>query len=234
MNIPSTLRHFAAIADFLFPPTCYGCGATLPEGSRYICPVCAAALPRTGYEKLHDNPVADRLAGKIPFRQASSHFFYTHTGIVGTLVQDFKYRQVPGLARELGRMMGAELNDTPLITETDILMPVPLHWTRRMRRGYSQTRMIARGISETTGLPVSDDLAAIRPHRTQTHLTPEQRLRNTEGVFRLRHPENYASAKILIIDDICTTGATLIAAADAILAASPDSALSMLTLASPS
>ena len=74
-------------------------------------------------------------------------------------------------------------------------------------------------------------LTAVRPHRTQTALTEEQRRRNVSGIFRLRHPEMLAGKHLLILDDVCTTGATLTAASEAVLSASPTARLSLLTLA---
>lgn len=181
-----------------------------------------------------------RFAGKFPFTRAAGHFFYAPDSSLSQLIQNFKYRNLPLLARRMGQIMGDDLNLSGFISDIDVIIPIPIHWTKRLRRGYNQTELIAEGISQVCHIPVSNDLYARRPHHTQTHLSHEQRLANTGGIFRLRHPEKYEGKHILLLDDVCTTGATLTSAADAICSAlkieitsSPSplaSRLSLLTL----
>lgn len=222
---------FSNIIDLLIPPKCHVCGETLLHSERFVCTQCCAALPRTMYHVRKDNPVEMRFAGKFPFRRASSHFFYTRSSALSTLIHDFKYRNFPSLARKLGSVMGDELTLAGFLNDIDYIMPLPIHWTRRLSRGYNQTEHIALGVSDISGIPVSTDLRTRRAHRTQTNLTPEQRLLNTQSLFTLKKPERYTGKHILLIDDVCTTGATLTSAANAILSANPHTDISLLTLA---
>lgn len=219
------------IIDLLIPPKCHICGDILMPDEHFVCRPCIAALPRTSYHTRPDNPVEMRFAGLFPFENASGHFFYSRGSSVASLIHDFKYRNFPGLARRMGQIMAADLTTSAFLQDMDFICAVPLHWVKRMRRGYNQTERMACGISDISGIRVSRDLIARKRHRTQTHLTNEERRKNVEGIFRLKHPERYAGKHILLIDDVCTTGATLTAAAESILRAAPTAKITILTLA---
>lgn len=228
MRIPESLIN---VIDLMIPPKCHICGDTLMTPERFLCARCAAALPRTLYHSRPGNPMEMRFAGRFPFERAAAHFFYTRDSALATLIHDFKYRNFPSLARRLGNIMGSEMARVGFLDDADCICPIPIHWSKLMRRGYNQTQHLARGIAETSGIAVSGDFIAARRHTTQTHLDPIARQKNTAGVFRLLHPERYAGKHIAILDDVCTTGATLTSAADTILAAAPTARISLLTLA---
>lgn len=219
------------IIDLLIPPKCHLCGDILLPEEQFICGPCAALLPRTHYHRVEGNPVEMRFAGKFPFERASGHFFYSRDSAVASLIQDFKYRNYPSLARRMGALMAEDLKLTGYFNDMDFIMPVPIHWYKKMRRGYNQTEYLARGLSDISGVGVSTDLVAVRGHKTQTGLTPEERIKNTTGIFKLRNAELYEGRHLLLIDDVCTTGSTLTSAADAVLVAAPGAKISLLTLA---
>lgn len=168
----------------------------------------------------------------IPFakiERATGVFFYTPDTKLSQLVQDFKYRHFPSLAIECGKIIGTELRDTGFFSGVDFLVPVPLFWFKKLRRGYNQTELIAEGIGRIIGLPVSRALRAVRPHPTQTGLDHEARRKNVAGKFRLADSRSFGGKHIMLVDDICTTGSTLVAAASAILSAQPYALVSALT-----
>lgn len=218
------------IIDFIFPRVCHICGASLLPGYKYVCAACIDALPRTGYHRQPGNNMEQRFAGLFPFHRASGHFFYVPGSDISSLIQDFKYRKMPGLARHLGHIMGEELFITPFLNGIDYIMPVPMHFIKQARRGYNQTHLLARGLSEATGIPVDLSLKASRPHRTQTSLTHEQRRRNTDSIFKLLHAERLAGRHVLLLDDVCTTGATLAAAATQLTSSPHGISVSLLSL----
>lgn len=172
-----------------------------------------------------------RFAGRFPFEKAASHFFYSPNSAMASLIHDFKYRDFPSLAKRLGVLIAEELNAIGWLNEIDIICPVPLHWWKHIRRGYNQSEHLARGIAQEADLTLSLELVARRHHPTQTLLDYDARQRNTMNLFSLHHPERYAGKRVLIVDDVCTTGATLGAAAEAFLKAQPEAKISLLTLA---
>lgn len=220
-----------SLLNFIIPATCHICGEMLSASQKFICPHCFLNLPRTLYHTRHMNPMEHKLAGLINFQRASGHFFYSPDSNMSTLVQDFKYRHFPSLARELGRITAKELLYSDFFNNIDAIIPVPIHWTKKAIRGYNQSELIARGLSDITNIPVVTNLYASRPHRTQTRLNPQQRKDNIKGIFKLKHPEEITGMHLLLIDDVCTTGATLAAAAETILYAAPSSKISILSLA---
>lgn len=223
----------AALVDLLCPPICHGCGRELVEGEQHLCMHCYSKLPRTNYMLMPDvsNPMTQRFAGIIPFEVASSWLFYSHGSMLSAIVQDFKYRAMPDIARKMGQWMGEELLMQGFFSDADAIMPVPIHWRRRLKRGYNQAEMIAKGVADTANLELITNLKAVRSHKTQTKMTLQERQNNLKGSFRLKNPENLRGRHIVLIDDICTTGATLLDAAEATLAAMPDCRLSLLSLA---
>lgn len=222
------MNPFAALIDVLLPRTCHICGESLLAHERFVCLDCLEKLPVTGYEKYWGNktavnsdlnPMETRFAGLIPMERACAPYFYTRDSALATLVHDFKYRGFSRLAAVMGELGAKALLPSGLFDGVEMLLPVPLHWRKKLKRGYNQTEMLAEGISKATGIPVSTQLKAVKPHRTQTSLTPEQRAENTRGVFELKSPESVHGKRVMLVDDICTTGATLQAASQAVVEA---------------
>ncbi len=221
----------SALIDFIFPPICHLCGDRLIPEERFLCHRCIADLPRTRYHTMADNPMEMRFAGKFPFVRASGYFFYAPGNRIAALIHDFKYRSYPSLARRAGEIMGRELLASGWLSDIDFVCPVPLHWWKYTSRGYNQAEEIAKGISREASIDLSLELTARRSHKSQTTFSHADRLKNVTGIFRLRNPERYAGKTILLVDDVCTTGATLTSAAEAILSAQPTCKLVLLTLA---
>lgn len=221
----------SVLFDLILPRRCHSCGDNLRETEKSICSECQAGLPRTFYHLRRENPVEQRLAGKVKFERATSFLFYSADSAVARIIHDFKYRGFAGLARDLGGIMGKELLKSGWLEGVDVVMGVPLHWSRLMKRGYCQTHELAQGLGASAGIPVSRDLKAIASHKSQTRLSHEERLRNVSGVFRLKNTDKYGGKTILLIDDVCTTGGTLTAAAEALREGCQDCKIVILSLA---
>lgn len=224
------MNALGSILEFIFPRQCHICGVTLGDTERYICATCLSRMPRTLFHRQPDNAMEQRFMGQFPYRQATGHFFYSRGSELAVLMHDLKYHRFPGLARYLGEVVATELLPTGFLSDIDVVVPVPMHPLKQARRGYNQTIEIARGISRVTSIEVAQNLRAVKGHRTQTSMTLEQRLKNTQGVFGVRRPDELDGQGVLLIDDVCTTGATLSAAATALTEACPNIELSLLTL----
>lgn len=218
------------LADYIFPRVCHLCDATLSPHERFVCTECIGKLPRTRYHSLDFNPMEERFAGIFPFTRATGHFFYSRGSGLSQLIQDMKYRNFPGIGERLGETAGVELFSTGFFDGIDMIVPVPMHFMKKARRGYNQTDHIAAGVGRASGITVAFPLKAARPHKTQTAMTLEQRRQNIDGTFRLTDPDSVRDKGVLLVDDVCTTGSTLTAAAETILAEEPTARLSMLTI----
>ena len=124
------------------------------------------------------------------------------------VIHHFKYRSKTRLARLLGRAMAGIIRADFVLNQADLIVPVPLHWWKRMRRGYNQSEILARVIGRETGMPVVPALGRARRTRTQTRLSEAARRKNVADAFALR-PGSVEDKKILLVDDVLTTGATL-------------------------
>lgn len=147
------MNFLSHIGDFMFPRTCHICGLGLSGSEKYVCTSCLSRLPRTNWHRLPDNGTEQRFLGLFPFRQATGHFFYSRDSDLSVLMHDLKYHGFRGLARYLGGVVATELLTTGFMTGIDALVPVPMHFMKKARRGYNQTEEIARGISKVTGNP---------------------------------------------------------------------------------
>lgn len=223
-----------SLADALLPRLCPVCGCSLVRGETLMCMACLAALPRTRMHLRRDNSITARLSRPgLELALAAAWFDYSRHSPYAAVIRDAKYHSMPRLAREAGRLFAQEMqaDGTPLLADIDVLLPVPMHWTKFMKRGYNQSYEAARGISLATGIPVGDNLRALRPHATQTRRTPDERRSNVGGIMALRHPADLQGLHIAIVDDVITTGATMADALRAVTSAAHPRALSVLSLA---
>lgn len=146
--------------------------------------------------------------------------FGIYAGPLKRAVRVFKYAGREALARPLAGFLASVVR-RPELKGIDLLVPVPLHFIRKHARGYNQAELLARALSADIGVPVADVLCRRRWTRPQAGLHREARRRNVAGVFAVRSSgaERLRGGRVLLIDDVCTTGATLEACARALRAA---------------
>lgn len=218
------------IFDFFLPRRCHVCGELLADSESVFCTRCVETLPRSLYHLMPMNPMESRFAGIVPFVRATGFFIYSRNSELANAIHDMKYRQFPSVGHRLGEIVGEELFTAGFFDGADVVAAVPMHWRKRVHRGYNQVDMIARGISEATGLPVVDSLKACRSHKTQTSMTLQQRQENLLGSFRVSDPDSLRGKGVVIVDDVCTTGATLRTLARTVTEAVPDCRLYLLSV----
>jgi len=167
-------------------------------------------MPRTGFRDCYNNPVSKLFWGRVGIRAGTSLFRFEKGSAYQTLLHDLKYRGNRRAGIYLGRLLGQELNQT-FLSDCDLLIPVPLHRLKRKQRGYNQSELIARGASEITGIPVATNIIRrLSNQRSQTTMNRQERFENMVSTFALgNYSPELQKKKILIIDDIVTTGATL-------------------------
>jgi ComF family protein len=149
------------------------------------------------------------------------------------IVHHFKYRQGLRLGRLLGLGMTLVMRYDPILASSDLIAPVPLFWLKKMRRGYNQAQALAAVVSRETGIPVCDGLRRIRFTRTQTRLPDRRRTDNVRGAFRLRPDADVAGKKVLLVDDVMTTGATIRECARVLKNAGADRVYSLVAAITP-
>lgn len=228
--ITSLTQMASAALDSIFPRTCRICGQSLTVGERLMCVGCMAELPRTYLNHIDFNTLHQRIAGSNPIDIAAGWFYYYSDSPYARLIREAKYDDRPATARRLGRLYGAELAADGLRGRFDVLLPVPLHRDKLLKRGYNQSYEIARGLAEELDCPVGDNLVAVRAHKTQTRRSGLDRYKNVEGSFDVRRPEELDGLTVAVVDDIITTGSTVLDCLNAIAASSTPSTLNVLSL----
>ncbi len=206
------------IVDFIAPRSCVICGRRLSPTERSLCSVCVLHLYRTTFQFTpEDNEMAQLFWGLLPVERTAALIYYEPRSETAALIYKLKYGHRPDIGEDLGRIMAEEMKPAGFLDGIDILLPIPLSKKRYWQRGYNQSEMLARGMSEVTGLPViTKAVRRTNFRQSQTSLTRKERQENVEGTFVLRHPELLENKHVLLIDDICTTGATLLACSEAI------------------
>ena len=213
------------VQDFLFPPKCVACGdwETADRGwdlctdclrgvekiGAPSCAVCSAPLPKAG------SSCRDCLArGVDPIRVVAGYRF---EGPVREWVHRAKFEDHSELGDKMGRLM-LEPAEKAGILGGRIIVPIPPHAASLVSRGYGLTDIAARSLAKAAGgKPVADLLAKTRACRAQSELPADRRPENVKGSFGLRRPERYSGAKVLLVDDVATTCATLDEAARTLL-----------------
>lgn len=219
--------------DLLFPRRCMYCDGILLPQEQGVCLRCLAILPRVHAEG-SNNEVERRLFGRIPFQHATSFCYYGAESPLGGVIRRSKFGDKPWLNAQLTRLFVQELSlseESGWPYDIDVIVPVPLHTLRLLQRGYNQTLPIAEALSDAWHLPIQTRCLYKRRYTTsQVGLSAQERRRHEENTFGVHHPELLASRHVLLVDDVLTTGATVVAAADALLASVPNVRISVLAL----
>ncbi len=215
--------------QLFFPRCCLLCGQPLRKGEEHICFRCLVALPRTHLQK--ENELEKSLWGKLPIERGNAFLFYAKGGDVRKLLFELKYYGNADLGRFLGRCMASELLPTGFFNDIDCIVPVPLHARKQRKRGYNQAEVLAEGIASVVNVPLAKHLLVrSKDIETQTHKGNYERWENVRDVFECLSPEDLTDKHILLVDDVLTTGATIVACSDA-LEKIPGLRISILTLA---
>lgn len=197
------------VLDTLFPPRCAGCGLRGVELCEQclasIRPLDAASCPRCGRQSRLGSlcPACKRYQGPL----AGIRVACVYEGVARKAIHGLKYRHREKLADPLARMLDAELRRRPL--QIDLLTPVPLHPRRLAERGYNQSELLAAELGRRLGIPVAGCLERRRETRAQAGLGKTRREANVRGAFAAAANHSVQGLRIGIVDDVCTTGATL-------------------------
>lgn len=242
-------RWSLALADIILPRMCIACGERLLLNEKHICLHCLADLPLTHFWERAHNPMADKFNAVIQaelkeyerYAFAAALFFFSSDAPYRHILYNIKYEGRVDIGRHFGKMLGARLASSEAFRDVDCVMPVPLHWIRRWRRGYNQAEVIAREVAAQLGAPLDcRTLVRRRRTRTQTKLDVKDKTANVSGAFRVHLKKESDSTgqsrlpkvkHILLIDDLFTTGSTLYACFTALREVFPSSVrISVATL----
>ena len=189
----------------------------MSPGEEEICVRCQADLPRVRTVSFEENDIARIFWGLVPIEKGISFFHYAPHSPYSRILFELKYHDHPEVGKTMGRMMAEELKATSFFDGIDLIVPIPLSRKKERQRGYNQSDWIAWGISEATGIP-TDTTSVVRTksNPSQTTLDHRQRRENVRDIFAVRHPGSLEGRHILLVDDVITTGATMLSCAETI------------------
>lgn len=215
MSLKSSFSYlFYAAEQLLFPSICPICGEVLQEIDGFVCLKCNSSVPFTHLWRVRDNIMEQHLGGIVPIQRAAALIWFSSSSGWRDIIHDFKYNNHWYYAESIGRWMAAEFSESNFFDGVDMIIPVPLHWSRRLYRGYNQSEYLAAGIGHQTNIPCN--FKAIRRNRNnppQARRKFFQRWENISTLFSVTHPEQLVGRHILLVDDVFTSGATLISLA---------------------
>ena len=201
----------AGFQELLYPRLCSVCEGRIETGTRFVCLGCRMRLATLDLHRLPENELTDRFWGRLPVTRGAALLPYGKGLPAQHLIWKLKYDNRPDIGHRLGGWLGsmiAEASET--FGGLDAIVPVPLHPRRLAQRGYNQAERIAAGLGESLGVPVVNDaVLRVRETSTQTRKSGFERVENMQEVFGLSPKPEIHGRRVLLVDDVMTTGATL-------------------------
>lgn len=213
------LRLLESVNHLLWPTICLSCRTRKDDLDTFLCGDCWRDLmsacggdycPHCGRQASRFGRIGDR-CGDCQDRQLAFDGIAragVYGGTLRQIILSMKFQDRGELAKPLTRILNAALQSAPFADSIDWFVPVPLHWRRRLSRGFNQSRMLAKGLVHPSAA-VNTDLVRVRNTPTQWSLDPAQRRRNVRGAFAVREGHKFSGKQVCLVDDITTSGATL-------------------------
>jgi len=214
-----------ALLSVLIPQLCLGCEAVIGPEGHWLCTGChervaGSVRPRSrtieiGADAGEPGESQSEQAGAYTLR---IDYALDYNSVVSTLITELKYGDKPGLAGVLALFMNSALAGG--VSRDTVVIPVPIRHSRRRERGYNQSELLAECMARARGLSLESGLLLkTRNTRSQTSLEREERMRSTVGSFGVRRGGRLSGRRVLLVDDVVTTGSTLRECARAVLKA---------------
>ena len=207
-------QYLQNFSELLYPKLCGGCGNHLYENEEVVCVYCRASLPLSGECDFENNASEKLFWGKVSITAAASFLFFQKKSSTQHLLHQLKYQQKENIGEWLGEQFAYSLQSKGRFAAVEIIIPIPLHPSRIKFRGYNQCDAIARGMASVLQIPIVNGvLTRSVATQSQTKKNRFQRFENMESVFSVSQASAIKGKNILLLDDVLTTGATLISAA---------------------
>jgi competence protein ComFC len=215
---------FRSVRDFVFPPICYGCDAEADHG--LVCEPCRLLLftseldvcPRCHRPALHPGARCDHCKHPLSLSRVRALGLYQPP--FNKLVHAFKYSGKAKVGELLGNALAMLVNQDTALRENDIVCPIPLHPARQRERGFNQSLLLAAAVSVGTGIRLGQSIVRCKNTPSQTtKISPEERRKNLADAFALSDGSDVKGKRVLLVDDVCTVGATLDSAGKVLLQA---------------
>ena len=220
----------AGFVHLLYPDLCVACQKDLPVRDSCFCFRCRLKNVPFDLSSPEENDFARRLWGRLPMEWGIAAFHFTRKSPIHKALHQLKYHNKPEIGQVIGRELGRRLT-TAGLNGLDGIVPVPLHPRKERERGYNQSAVFAQGLSETMHIPVFGKSLLRRSYTSsQTKKKRMERFENVGDVFEVENQQVIKGKRLLLVDDVLTTGATLEMCGQALLQV-PGTSISLATIA---
>ena len=224
-------NQLEGLLQLVYPPVCISCEGLIHHRGllKAVCPDCLARL-----KCVPDNFTRKEILERLdPCHLTDIRSVWQFNEVVQAVIHNIKYQKGEKLAFRLGRLAGSVLDSGAFREETDLVIPVPLYGSREKERGFNQSLMIARGIFAGSPPVISSrHLRRVKATRSQTEMGRDERVLNINEAFSISERSEVKGKRIVLVDDVVTTGATLNECAG-VLKEAGAAAVYGLTLATP-
>lgn len=200
------------IINNIFPKVCLGCEKIIPDSQLYLCSSCLNELSALKIPQNNNNFIFDRFHSRIPIKSVSSLFLFNKNSIIQRIIHSMKYENQPAIGDWIFSFW-KEYNQNQSIKslKIDAVIPVPVHRNRLKKRGYNQIEIYAQSIANYLSCDYRDDIIIRKQHLdSQISKDKNERLFRMENAFTINISETYNKGHYLIVDDVITTGTTMI------------------------
>ena len=178
--------------------------------SNPFCFSCTVNMPYTNHFKSQPNNATPKFRGRIPCVDVACMLNFYNYSDVKQMLHKLKYKGRKDIGFELGLMAGKKAKHSNYFNDIDLIVPIPIHTSKRIKRGYNQATFIANGVAEFLDVPVREDVVIKDTHtRSQTKMNRIERVKNVRSSFKLIDKSGIQGRHVLIVDDVLTTGATI-------------------------
>jgi ComF family protein len=225
LKIFNGIRNYLnAFLHLLYPQICFGCGTDQVEKNMPLCNQCIQDLPTTDFFSINENTVEKIFWGRVPVQNAGALLFFTKDSLVQTLMTQLKYHHNKKVGILFGQLMGQAIAAEKKFEQIDLMIPIPILAYKMNSRGYNQSQVIAMGIQQVWNRPIMKDVLIKKNwSNSQTKKNRTARLQQVPDLFFLQNRACIKDKHLLLVDDVLTTGATLEAAIETLMAGSPAS-----------
>ncbi len=205
------------LVDLIFPNRCFACNKILVQQKDILCISCMLKLPFSYDYLTINNSLKNEISKHKPIEYAFSLFYYTKHGLGQQLIREIKYNNKPRIGKLLGENLAIKIKENFNHNPLDYIIYIPTSRSRKYKRGYNQVESFANAMSEVLNVPILDGVVKrLQEKESQVNKNKVERFINLENAFETNSIYDLNKKHILLLDDVFTTGATIVSCINSI------------------
>lgn len=211
------MKFIKDVAHLFLPNRCLHCKAVISNKASFLCLDCDMSLELTHFTQVDNNPVKSLFFGSVNVVNATSVYFYQKNAPIQTMLKELKYRGLTSFGLYAAKILITDLKTSPYFKSIDCVVPVPLHPKKEKQRGYNQIELFGTTLAGYLGVEFKKEVIVRKENnQSQTKQNKDQRYNSVKNSFEAKKQNKLNNKHILLVDDVLTTGATLISCCKAI------------------